>query len=71
MDNRGEGREGGLNKKPMTIHVRDNMNVSWEGHAPPRDLEQIRCMESIQDINKDYGKCIVREAFQESSSGLL
>jgi len=56
--NRAQRRECGLDERAMTVHVKDNMQVSWIGPSPPRDLEQIKCMESIQDVDRDYKQCL-------------
>lgn len=58
--NRAQRRECGLNDRAMTIHVKDDLNVSWIGASLEVDLTQIRCMETLHDVDNEFMKCVTK-----------
>jgi FkbM family methyltransferase len=49
--NAAQRNECGLNNRAMTIHVKDNLEVSWIGTPHANDVSQIKCVSQIKDLD--------------------
>ena len=52
--NRAQRTECGLSERAMTIHVKDDLSVSWIGEPDRRDEAQIACMGAIEQVLIDF-----------------